>query len=189
MVCWLRLRAIAIGAVVPASVMAIGASNLFTRNLYREYIRENISSTEETLVSKVGSMLVLLGALGFVIFAPNQYAITLQLAGGVWILQTLPALFLALYVRWLNRWALIAGWVAGIVWGTYGLVQEEGFSGSTHALDLGGFSATLYIGLYALVANLIIVFVVSALIRVFVSREQTSYGLLSEEDYKESERT
>jgi solute:Na+ symporter, SSS family len=41
---------------------------------------------------------VLVGALIWVLSAPN-YAITLQLAGGVWILQTLPAVFLALYIR------------------------------------------------------------------------------------------
>ena len=57
-----------------------------------------ISSTEEATVSRIGSTIVLVGALIWVLSAPN-YAITLQLAGGVWILQTLPAVFLALYIR------------------------------------------------------------------------------------------
>jgi SSS family solute:Na+ symporter len=64
--------AIAIGAVVPASVMAIATSNLFTRNFYREYIRRDISSTEETKVSKVASLIVLVGALIFVLSVPSR---------------------------------------------------------------------------------------------------------------------
>jgi solute:Na+ symporter, SSS family len=180
--------AIAIGAVVPASVMAIASSNLFTRNFYREFIRQDISSTEEATVSKVASLIVLVGALIFVLAVPGQ-AITLQLAGGAWILQTLPAVFLALYVRWLNRWAIFAGWLVGIVWGTYGMFFEGGYAnGGLAAPQLFGISAPLYVAFYALVANLIIVFVGSALARIFVSQEQTSYGLLTEEDHKEPER-
>jgi SSS family solute:Na+ symporter len=179
--------AIAIGAVVPASVMAIAASNLFTRNFYQEYIRRDISSTEEATVSRIGSTIVLVGALIWVLLAPN-YAITLQLAGGVWILQTLPAVFLALYVRWLDRWAIVAGWLVGMVWGTYGMIQEGYAQGGLDMVELFGFSTTLYVGLYSLVANLLIVVVGSVLARLIVSQEQTSYGMLAEEEREELER-
>ncbi len=43
-----------------------------------------------------------------------QFSIDLQLIGGVIILQTLPAVAIALYTRWLHRWALVAGWVVGM---------------------------------------------------------------------------
>ncbi|MGI9050313.1 MAG: monocarboxylate uptake permease MctP, partial [Rubrobacteraceae bacterium] len=82
--------AIAIGALVPAAIMSIAAANLFTRNIYKEYIRPNISDREESQVAKITSLVVKLGALFFVLFLPTQYAIQLQLLGGVWILQTLP---------------------------------------------------------------------------------------------------
>src|SRR5215208_828838 len=179
--------AIAIGAVVPASVMAIAASNLFTRNFYQEFIRQDISSAEEATVSRVGSTIVLVGALIWVLASPS-YAITLQLAGGVWILQTLPAVFLGLYVRWLDRWAILVGWLVGIVWGTYGMIQG-GFAngGLAPPAPLGGFPP-LYVGFYALAANLLIVFVGSALVRLFTSQEQTSYGMLLEEEREEPER-
>ena len=167
--------------------MAIASSNLFTRNFYRQYIRQDISSTEETLVSKIASLIVLVGALIFVLSVPSQ-AITLQLAGGAWILQTLPAIFLALYVRWLNRWAVLAGWLVGIVWGTYGMFSQGYANGGLATLQFFGLSTTLYVAFYALVANLIVVFAGSALARVFVSQEQTSYGLLREEDHQEPER-
>jgi len=179
--------AIAIGAVVPASVMAIAAANLFTRNFYQEFIRQDISSAEEATVSRIGSTIVLVGALIWVLASPS-YAITLQLAGGVWILQTLPAVFLGLYVRWLDRWAILVGWLVGIVWGTYGMIQG-GFAngGLAPPAPLGGFPP-LYVGFYALAANLLIVFVGSALVRLFTSQEQTSYGMLIEEEREEPER-
>jgi SSS family solute:Na+ symporter len=179
--------AIAIGAVVPASVMAIAAANLFTRNFYQEFIRQDISSAEEATVSRIGSTIVLLGALIWVLATPS-YAITLQLAGGVWIVQTLPAVFLGLYVRWLDRWAILVGWLVGIVWGTYGMIQG-GFAngGLAPPAPLGGFPP-LYVGFYALAANLLIVFVGSALVRLFTSQEQTSYGMLVEEEREEPER-
>ena len=52
-----------------------------------------------------------LGALVFVMGLSSRYAIyRQQLLGGVWINQTLPAVVLGLYTRWLNPWALLAGW-------------------------------------------------------------------------------
>jgi len=49
----------------------------------------------------------------------KDFAINLQLLGGVWILQTLPAIVAGLYTRWFHRWALFAGWAAGMAWGTW----------------------------------------------------------------------
>jgi solute:Na+ symporter, SSS family len=183
----IAFAAIAIGAVVPASVMAIAASNLFTRNFYQEFIRQDISSSEEATVSRIGSTIVLVGALIWVLSSPN-YAITLQLAGGVWILQTLPAVFLALYIGWLDRWAILAGWLVGMVWGTYGMIQGGFSNGGLAPPAPFGFSTPLYVGFYALAANLVIVFVGSALARFFLSQEQKSYGMLAEEESEEPER-
>ena len=45
-------------------------------------------------------------------------AINMQLLGGIWILQTFPAIVAGLYTRWFHRWALFAGWAAGILYGT-----------------------------------------------------------------------
>ena len=58
------------------------------------------------------------GALVIIVTLPTKYAIELQLLGGVWILQTLPAIVIGLYTRWLHRWALIAGWAVGMAVGT-----------------------------------------------------------------------
>jgi hypothetical protein len=50
-----------------------------------------------------------------------------------------------------------------------------------------GFSTPLYVGFYALAANLLIVFVGSLLAQLFTSQEQKSYGLLTEEEREEPE--
>jgi SSS family solute:Na+ symporter len=82
---------IAIGALVPAAIMSIAAANLFTRNVYREYLRPNCTGKEESTAAKLASLIVKFGALVFIVYVPQKYAIEMQLLGGVWILQTLPA--------------------------------------------------------------------------------------------------
>ena len=102
-----------IGALVPAAVMSIAAANLFTRSIYKEYLRTDASHADEARMAKIVSLGVKLGALVIIVTLPTKYAIELQLLGGVWILQTLPAIVIGLYTRWLHRWALVAGWAVG----------------------------------------------------------------------------
>src|SRR6202034_3854545 len=97
--------AIAIGALVPAAIMSIACANLFTRNIYKEYLSPNCSPSRESLVAKLTSLAVMLGALLFVLKIPQIYAINLQLLGGIWIIQTLPAVLLGLYTRKLHPMA------------------------------------------------------------------------------------
>ena len=97
--------AIAIGALVPAAIMSIAAANLITRNIYRRYLRPNASDAEESRVAKLMSLLVKFGALAFAL-GDTQYAINLQLLGGVWVLQTFPAIVFGLYTKWFHPRAL-----------------------------------------------------------------------------------
>src|ERR1700759_333816 len=55
--------AIAIGALVPAAVMSIGAANLFTRNFWKAYINPDVTHAGEASVAKITSLAVKLGAL------------------------------------------------------------------------------------------------------------------------------
>ncbi len=157
--------AIAIGALVPAAVMSIAAANLFTRNIWRQYIRPHSTSpSEEATVAKIVSLIVKLGALVFILTVNTTDVINFQLAGGVWILQILPAVVLALYVRWLDRWAVVAGWAVGIGLGTYwGVTNPVGLFSSTYNLRVGGWHVgSVYPGLAAVVANLVVVVAWSA---------------------------
>src|SRR5207237_6550549 len=103
------------------------------------------------LVSRWSSLPRNVAALLFILVAPAPYVINFQLAGGVWILQTLPAVFLSLYVRWLDRWAVAAGWAVGIGLGTL-MLAEEKFAVTT--FPLAGSSWQVYIALAAFIANL-----------------------------------
>ncbi len=146
--------AIAIGALVPAAVMSIAAANLWTRNIYRAYIKPEATPAQEARQAKLASLVVKLGALGFIIFVPTQYAIDLQLLGGIWILQTFPAIVAGLFRRIFHHVALILGWFVAMVAGTI-MSFSQGVK-PTFPLSLGGVTINAYIGLEVLVLNLIV---------------------------------
>ncbi|WJR79489.1 monocarboxylate uptake permease MctP [Bradyrhizobium sp. NP1] len=146
--------AIAIGALVPAAVMSIGAANLFTRNVWKAYVNPDISHAGEASVAKITSLVVKLGALAFILFLPTQYALDLQLLGGLWILQTFPALVFGLFTRWFRAEALLLGWAAGIGWGTW-TAWSNGLK-PLATLAFGDASYTFYVGLGALILNAVI---------------------------------
>jgi SSS family solute:Na+ symporter len=152
--------AIAIGALVPAAVMSIAAANLFTRNVWKEFFRPNCSDREESQVAKIVSLIVKAGALAFVLFLPTKFSIDLQLLGGVWMLQTLPAVMLALYTRWFHRWGLLAGWAAGMVAGTW-IAASQDFTPVWATPVIG---ATAYTGLVALLLNVVVAGVFTVLL-------------------------
>ncbi len=153
--------AIAIGALVPAAVMSIGAANLFTRNFWKAYVNPDVSDAGEAKVAKITSLVVKIGALLVIIFLPTQFALDLQLLGGIWILQTLPALVFGLYTNWFRAPALLAGWFVGFFGGTY-LVWDAGWK-PLHLVAIGDVSFTMYTGLLALTANIVIAVVLNLL--------------------------
>jgi SSS family solute:Na+ symporter len=67
--------AIAIGALVPAAIMSIAAANLWTRNIYREFINPTCTPAQEAQMAKMVSLIVKFGALVFIVAIPLQYAI------------------------------------------------------------------------------------------------------------------
>jgi SSS family solute:Na+ symporter len=162
--------AIVIGALVPAAIMSIAAANLFTRNIYMEFFNRGASPAHQTRVSQFVSLLVKAGALAFVFALPKTFSINLQLLGGIWILQTFPAIVAGLYTRWFHRWALVLGWAAAMVFGTIAAyrVPTPGtpgshFGGSTDTVPLIGH--TVYIAITAFVINLVVSVVLTLLFR------------------------
>ena len=146
--------ALAVGALVPAAVMSVAAGTLFTRNIYSEYLHPEATPKTQTRVARVTSLVVKVGALVFVFGLRGQDAINLQLLGGVWILQTFPAIALGLCTRWLHRGGVLAGWATGMVVGTY-LVAEGGFSAVVD-IGVGGVETQMYAAVVALIVNLAI---------------------------------
>jgi solute:Na+ symporter, SSS family len=160
--------AIAIGALVPAAVMSIGAANLFTRNVWKSYVDPDISHAGEAAVAKIASLVVKLGALAFTLFLPTQYALDLQLLGGLWILQTFPALVFGLFTRWFRAEGLLLGWVVGIGWGSW-TAWSNGLK-PLATLNLGGTSYVFYVGLGALVLNVVVATVATAVLSQFAPK-------------------
>jgi SSS family solute:Na+ symporter len=150
--------AIAIGALVPAAVMSIGAANLFTRNFWKPYVNPAVTPSGEAKVAKVVSLVVKVGALVCILFLPTQFALDLQLLGGVWILQTFPAVVFGLFFGWFGPRALLSGWAVGIVSGSL-IAYLDGVK-PVHTLVLGGDKYTVYTGLLALAINIIVAVVV-----------------------------
>jgi SSS family solute:Na+ symporter len=155
----IAFAAIGIGALVPAAIMSIAAANLYTRNIHREFINRNPTDKQEAQMAKWVSLIVKFGALVFIIFVPTQYAIQLQLLGGIWIIQTLPAVMLGTFTRWFNPWALLVGWAAGTFAGT-AMAAAVKFT-PTYPLALDGFAFPGYTALYTVVLNLALAIVLT----------------------------
>src|SRR5687768_14382673 len=115
--------AIAIGALVPAAIMSIAAANTFTRNIYKEWLNKDATPAQEAKVSKLASLVVKAFALLFVLTLDKQNAINFQLLGGIWIMQTFPAVVFSLFTRWFHRYGLLVGWAVGMVYGTIEVYQ------------------------------------------------------------------
>jgi SSS family solute:Na+ symporter len=163
------LAAIAVGALVPAAIMSIAASNLFTRNIYRDLFKPDATPEQEAKVSKLTSLVVKFGALAFVLLMDQSAAINMQLLGGIWILQTFPSIVAGLYTRWFHRWALLIGWAVGI---TYGTVSAYNVVNPATKSHFGGSIATIpftdipvYIAVTAFAINAIVSVVLTAVFR------------------------
>jgi SSS family solute:Na+ symporter len=158
------LAAVAIGALVPAAIMSIAASNLFTRNLYGAFVKTKMLPHEESRMAKVVSLFVKFGALLFVLKLPVTYAIEMQLLGGIWMTQLFPAVVVGVFTRWLHPWALFAGWAAGMTCGT-GMTLALGLKSSVYPIHFFGGTYAMYAAVPALVLNLVVAAVLTVLFR------------------------
>jgi SSS family solute:Na+ symporter len=151
--------AIAIGAVVPAAIMAIAAANIFTRDIAGPMFTQ-LDKGREALMAKLFAIFMIVAAVLFVLGIPTSYAVQLQLLGGMWIIQTFPAIVFSLYTRFFNGWALLIGWAAGMVTATW-LVYLNHFLGSIWPFHIFGMVIPSYIALATVLLNAIIALVLS----------------------------
>jgi SSS family solute:Na+ symporter len=164
----IAFAAIGIGALVPAAIMSIAAANLYTRNIHREFINKNPTDKQEAQMAKWVSLVVKFGALIFIIFVPSQYAIYLQLLGGILIIQTLPAVMLGVYTRWFNDWALLVGWAIGTAAGAWMFVAAN--LTPNYPLAFAGYTFPGYTAFYTVILNLAIAVVLSPLFNAMSAR-------------------
>jgi solute:Na+ symporter, SSS family len=151
--------AIAVGALVPAAIMSIGAANTFTRNIWKPFIHPRIGPREEATLAKLMSLMVKVGALAFILFVPTKFALDLQLLGGMWMAQVFPAVIFGLYTRWFSGWGLFAGWVTGMALGTW-LSWTPSDWIPVHSIF--GSNISVYNGVTAILANVLVASLISA---------------------------
>ncbi|HEY2276333.1 MAG TPA: sodium:solute symporter [Steroidobacteraceae bacterium] len=161
--------AIGIGALVPAAIMSIAAANLYTRNIHCEFINRNPTPKQEAQLAKWVSLIVKAGALVFIVFVPLKFAIYLQLLGGIWIIQTLPALVIGAYTRWFNPWALLVGWAVGTYAGTAMAISQD--LKPAYPLKLGDWNLPGYTAFYTLILNLVIAVVLTLVLNALSARK------------------
>jgi SSS family solute:Na+ symporter len=171
--------AVGIGALVPAAIMSIASANLYTRSIHREFIRPNCTPKEEAQMAKWTSLVVKGGALIFILLVPTEYAIQLQLLGGIWIIQTAPSVLLGAYTRWFDDWALLVGWTAGTLTGTWMAVATN--FGSIYPLAIRGYLMPGYSAFYTLILNLAIAMLLTPVFRGLAGRSRVDET--SAEDY------
>ncbi len=147
----IAFAAIAIGALVPAAIMAIASANIFTRDIYKQFFA-NASVSAETLIAKLFSIVMIVAAVAFILLIPNTYAVQLQLLGGMWIIQTFPAVVFSLFTRFFNGWALLIGWAIGIATATW-LVALNHFTVSIFPFHILGYTLPSYIALATVILN------------------------------------
>jgi solute:Na+ symporter, SSS family len=168
----IALLGIFVGGLVPAAIMAMSQASLLTRNIIKE-IKPNMSTSSEIRITKISSTAFKFVALGFVFIVPATYAISLQLLGGILIVQILPAVFFGLYVKSsLRKEPLIAGLLVGIFSGIYMVEYTNNFGALTSSLFNTTFGS-LYVAVIALVFNLLISFGGSAIMN---KKRLLSYG-------------
>ena len=112
---------------------------------------------------EITSLVVKVGAVACMVFLDPQFH---RPAAHRWRhhLADVAAVALGIYTRWFHRGGLIAGWVAGMGLGTWMLYRcptragREHFGGSAFPLEKFGFDTpkTIYVGLVAVVVNLLV---------------------------------
>ena len=168
------LAAIAIGALVPAAIMSIAASNLFTRNIWGELAKKPLNDKQQSQMAKIVSLLVKFGALAFVIESPTSYAIVMQLLAAMWISQLFPAVILSVFTRWFHSWALFCGWLAGMVCCSWMAWVTQLKTSGVYPLHLFGDTYSMYAAIPALILNLFVAVALTPIFRRLAPQPQTA---------------
>ncbi|MEH7545387.1 sodium:solute symporter family transporter, partial [Neobacillus vireti] len=138
--------------LIPCSIMAIGASNLFANNIYRDLINPNVQPAKLTLVTRCMVFVVIGLALVFGMVFPSAL-VSLQLLGVSGMVQIFPAIVFSLFWKKQTKEATTAGLLVGLV--------------VTFTVYATGKSFGIYEGFWGLLANVVVTVVLNPL---FVSR-------------------
>ncbi|KAA6452188.1 sodium:solute symporter family protein [Bacillus swezeyi] len=131
---------IALASLIPCSIMAIGASNLFANNLYRDLVNPRVSGNKLTLITRSMVFVVIGLALLFGMLFPAAL-VTLQLLGVSGMVQIFPAIVVSLFWKNQTKEATIIGLLIGLAVTFTVYVTKSSFG--------------IYEGFWGLAANLV----------------------------------
>jgi solute:Na+ symporter, SSS family len=137
---------IALASLVPCSIMAIGASNLFANNIYKDFINPNASPLKQTTITRLMVFVVIGLALFFGLMFPTAL-ISLQLMGVSGIVQIFPAVVFSLFLRNISKESVLVGFLAGMATVVYMYASHNAHG--------------IYEGFWGLVVNIVVLFVVN----------------------------
>lgn len=144
----LAYSTIALASLIPCSIMAIGASNLFANNIYRDFIDPKVSPAKLTMITRSMVFVVIGLALIFGMLFPTAL-VSLQLLGVSGMVQIFPAVVFSLFWRNQTKEATIIGLLVGL--------------SVTVAVYATGNSFGIYEGFWGLMANIIALIVLNPL--------------------------
>jgi len=144
----LAYATIALASLIPCSIMAIGASNLFANNIYRDFIHPNVTQDRLTLVTRSMVFVVIGLALVFGMVFPSAL-VSLQLLGVSGMVQIFPAIVFSLYWKNQTKEATIIGLIVGLA--------------VTFSVYATGKSFGIYEGFWGLLANVIVTVILNPL--------------------------
>jgi SSS family solute:Na+ symporter len=134
----LAYSTIALASLIPCSIMAIGASNLFANNIYRDFINPKVKPEKLTLITRSMVFVVIGLALIFGMLFPTAL-VSLQLLGVSGMVQIFPAIVFSLFWRKQTKEATIIGLIVGLI--------------VTFTVYATGKSFGIYEGFWGLLAN------------------------------------
>ncbi|WCK56390.1 sodium:solute symporter [Aneurinibacillus sp. Ricciae_BoGa-3] len=154
----LAYATIALASLIPCSIMAIGASNLFANNIYRDLINPKVEGKTLTLVTRLMVFVVIGLALLFGLLFPTAL-VSLQLLGVSGMVQIFPAIVISLFWRNQSKEATIIGLIVGLI--------------VTFTVYATHFTFGIYEGFWGLVANFLVVFILNPL---FVAKAKNEHN-------------
>ncbi|KOO42883.1 sodium:solute symporter family protein [Priestia koreensis] len=136
----LAFATIALASLIPCSIMAVGASNLFANNIYRDLINPSVQGKRLTMITRSMVFVVIGLALLFGLLFPTAL-VTLQLLGVSGMVQIFPAIVISLFWKKQTREATIIGLIVGVA--------------TTFTVYSTGHSLGIYEGFWGLSANVL----------------------------------
>lgn len=142
----LAYSTIALASLIPCSIMAIGASNLFANNIYRDFINPKVKPAKLTMVTRSMVFVVIGLALIFGMVFPTAL-VSLQLLGVSGMVQIFPAIVFSLFWRNQTKEATIIGLIVGLI--------------VTFTVYTTGNTFGIYEGFWGLLANVLVLVILN----------------------------